>query len=90
MQSFSSSVGHVAGLVSRRTLLAEGLAEAAVQFRDRRIAACDANQTRGMIVVGLRADAIVVNDRRPGLPRVVAAMVGGRLRHTTRHLPLIG
>ena len=38
MQSFSSSVGHVAGLVSRRTLLAEGLAEAAVQFRDGRIA----------------------------------------------------
>lgn len=52
MQSFSSSVGHVAGLISRRTLLAEGLAEAAVHFRDGRIAACDANPTRGMIDCG--------------------------------------
>jgi alpha-D-ribose 1-methylphosphonate 5-triphosphate diphosphatase len=52
MQSFSSSVGHVAGLVSRRTLLADGLAEAAVQFRDGRIIACDAKPSRGMIDCG--------------------------------------
>lgn len=52
MQSFSSSVGHVAGLVSRRTLLADGLAEAALQFRDGSIVACDANPTRGMIDCG--------------------------------------
>ena len=52
MQSFSSSVGHVAGLISRRTLLPAGLAEAAVQFRDGQIAACDANPTRGMIDCG--------------------------------------
>jgi alpha-D-ribose 1-methylphosphonate 5-triphosphate diphosphatase len=38
----------------------------------------------------MRADAIVVDDRRPGLPRVVAAVVGGRLRHAAGHLPLIG
>ena len=52
MQSFSSSVGHLAGLVSRRTLLADGLVEAAVQFRDGHIAACDANPTRGMLDCG--------------------------------------
>jgi len=52
MQSFSSSVGHVAGLVSRRILLADGLVEAAVQFRDGCIAACDGNPTRGMIDCG--------------------------------------
>ncbi|CAJ0688419.1 Alpha-D-ribose 1-methylphosphonate 5-triphosphate diphosphatase [Ralstonia holmesii] len=52
MQSFSSSVSHVAGLISRRTLLPEGLTEAAVQFRDGHIAACDANPTRGMIDCG--------------------------------------
>ncbi|WP_426397172.1 alpha-D-ribose 1-methylphosphonate 5-triphosphate diphosphatase [Ralstonia sp. R-29] len=44
---------------------------------------------RGRLASGLRADAIVVDDRRPGLPRVVAAVVGGRLRHATAHLPLI-
>lgn len=52
MQSFSSSVGHIAGMFSRRTLLADGLAEAAVQFRDGRIAACDAQPTRGMLDCG--------------------------------------
>ncbi|CAJ0776739.1 hypothetical protein LMG19083_00198 [Ralstonia psammae] len=52
MQSFSSSVGHVAGLISRRTLLAAGLAEAAVQFRDGHIVACDAPPTCGMIDCG--------------------------------------
>ena len=52
MQSFSSSVGHVAGLISRRTLLPGGVAEAAVQFRDGQIASCDANPTRGMIDCG--------------------------------------
>ncbi|KMW46580.1 alpha-D-ribose 1-methylphosphonate 5-triphosphate diphosphatase [Ralstonia insidiosa] len=52
MQSFSSSVGHLAGLVSRRTLLADGLVEAAVQFRDGRITACDANPARGMLDCG--------------------------------------
>ena len=44
---------------------------------------------RGRFATGLRADAIVVDDHRPGLPRVVAAVVGGRLRHATGHLPLI-
>lgn len=45
---------------------------------------------RGVLAPGLRADAIVVDDRRPGLPRVVAAVVGGRLRHAAGQLPLIG
>lgn len=45
---------------------------------------------RGTLATGMRADAIVVDDRRPGLPRVVAAVVGGRLRHAAGHLPLIG
>ncbi|CAJ0740487.1 Alpha-D-ribose 1-methylphosphonate 5-triphosphate diphosphatase [Ralstonia edaphis] len=52
MQSFSSSVGHVAGLISRRTLLPGGLVEAAVHFRDGQIAACDAQPTRGMMDCG--------------------------------------
>ena len=65
MQSFSSSVGHLAGLVSRRTLLADGLVEAAVQFRDGHIAACDANPTRGMLDCG---DLLVL----PGMPKDVA------------------
>ncbi|OCS46961.1 alpha-D-ribose 1-methylphosphonate 5-triphosphate diphosphatase [Ralstonia pickettii] len=52
MQSFSSSVGHVAGLISRRSLLPGGLAEAAVHFCDGQISACDANPTRGMIDCG--------------------------------------
>ena len=45
---------------------------------------------RGVLAPGLRADAIVVDDRRTGLPRVVAAVVGGRLRHAAGQLPLIG
>ncbi|AXV77867.1 MULTISPECIES: alpha-D-ribose 1-methylphosphonate 5-triphosphate diphosphatase [Ralstonia solanacearum species complex] len=44
---------------------------------------------RGALAPGLRADAIVVDDRQPGLPRVVAAIVGGRLRHAAAYLPLI-
>lgn len=43
---------------------------------------------RGELAAGLRADAIVVDDRRPGLPRVCAAIVGGRLRYASRHWPL--
>ncbi|MGV2910107.1 alpha-D-ribose 1-methylphosphonate 5-triphosphate diphosphatase, partial [Achromobacter sp. AGC25] len=33
---------------------------------------------------GLIADAIVVDDHVAGLPRVVAAIVGGELRYATR------
>lgn len=33
---------------------------------------------RGALAVGRRADIILVDDRRPGLPRVVATFVGGR------------
>lgn len=36
---------------------------------------------RGALAHGLRADAIVVDDRQPGLPRVCAAIVGGVLHY---------
>lgn len=41
-------------------------------------------QDRGMLAPGLIADAIVVDDQVPGLPRVCAAIVGGELRYATR------
>lgn len=41
-------------------------------------------QDRGMLAPGLIADAIVVDDHVPGLPRVCAAIVGGELRYATR------
>ncbi len=34
---------------------------------------------RGAITVGRRADLVVVDDRDPELPQVVATMVGGRM-----------
>jgi alpha-D-ribose 1-methylphosphonate 5-triphosphate diphosphatase len=37
----------------------------------------------------LRADAIIVDDRQPGLPRVVATVVGGRLRYATTQLATV-
>ncbi|WER48487.1 alpha-D-ribose 1-methylphosphonate 5-triphosphate diphosphatase [Cupriavidus sp. WKF15] len=43
---------------------------------------------RGTLVPGLRADAIVVDDRQPGLPRVVATIVGGHLKHAAMPLPM--
>lgn len=39
---------------------------------------------RGALAPGLIADAIVVDDHVAGLPRVVAAIVGGELRYATR------
>jgi len=39
---------------------------------------------RGALTPGLIADAIVVDDHIAGLPRVVAAIVGGELRYATR------
>ena len=44
---------------------------------------------RGTLVPGLRADAIVVDDRQSGLPRVVATIVGGEVRHAAMSLPVI-
>ncbi|WP_063569209.1 alpha-D-ribose 1-methylphosphonate 5-triphosphate diphosphatase [Achromobacter ruhlandii] len=41
-------------------------------------------QDRGALAPGLIADAIVVDDQVPGLPRVCAAIVGGELRYATR------
>lgn len=43
---------------------------------------------RGALAPGLRADAIVVDDRDPALPRVCAAIVGGRLVHAAMALPV--
>lgn len=43
---------------------------------------------RGTLAPGLRADAILVDDRHPGLPRVCAAIVGGVLRHATGSVPM--
>lgn len=45
---------------------------------------------RGTFAPGLRADAIVVDDRTPGLPRVCAAIVGGRLHYANQHWPMSG
>lgn len=39
---------------------------------------------RGALAPGLIADAIVVDDHVPGLPRVCAAIVGGELRYASR------
>ncbi|WP_347558098.1 alpha-D-ribose 1-methylphosphonate 5-triphosphate diphosphatase [Robbsia sp. KACC 23696] len=42
---------------------------------------------RGVLATGLRADAILVNDSLPGLPRVVATVVAGRIVFADRSLP---
>ncbi|WP_454763173.1 alpha-D-ribose 1-methylphosphonate 5-triphosphate diphosphatase [Cupriavidus campinensis] len=44
---------------------------------------------RGALAPGLRADAILVDDRQPGLPRVCATIVNGELKHAAGMLPLI-
>ncbi len=44
---------------------------------------------RGALVPGLRADAILVDDSQPGLPRVCGTIVNGQLSHATTALPLI-
>jgi len=44
---------------------------------------------RGVLAPGMRADAILVDDSQPGLPRVCGAIVNGELRHATVALPLI-
>lgn len=44
---------------------------------------------RGALVPGLRADAILVDDRQPGLPRVCATIVNGELKHAAAFLPLV-
>ena len=38
-------------------------------------------EDRGELSAGMRADAIVVDDRKPGVPIVRAAIVGGRIRY---------
>lgn len=43
---------------------------------------------RGEIRAGQRADLILVDDSRPGSPRVVATLVAGEPRHVTRHFAL--
>ena len=43
---------------------------------------------RGVLAPGMRADAILVDDSQPGLPRVCAAIVNGELRHATVALPV--
>ncbi|OZI67117.1 alpha-D-ribose 1-methylphosphonate 5-triphosphate diphosphatase [Bordetella genomosp. 11] len=40
---------------------------------------------RGQLDTGMIADAIVVDDSVPEVPRVCAAIVGGRLRYAARH-----
>ncbi|HTJ98591.1 MAG TPA: alpha-D-ribose 1-methylphosphonate 5-triphosphate diphosphatase [Bordetella sp.] len=40
---------------------------------------------RGMLDAGMTADAIVVDDSVPDVPRVCAAIVGGRLCYAARH-----
>lgn len=44
---------------------------------------------RGALVPGMRADAILVDDSQPGLPRVCGAIVNGELRHAATALPVI-
>ncbi|MNX95563.1 Alpha-D-ribose 1-methylphosphonate 5-triphosphate diphosphatase [compost metagenome] len=44
---------------------------------------------RGVLAPGLRADAILVDDSVPGLPRVCGTIVNGELKHATRVLPMI-
>jgi alpha-D-ribose 1-methylphosphonate 5-triphosphate diphosphatase len=41
---------------------------------------------RGDIAPGRRADLVLVDDGDPGLPRVIATLVGGRLVHAARDL----
>lgn len=41
---------------------------------------------RGRIAPGLRADLVLVDDRAPGLPRVVATIAGGRVVHAEGRL----
>lgn len=43
---------------------------------------------RGDIAEGQRADLVLVDDSRPGLPLVVATLAGGRLAHAARPLVL--
>jgi alpha-D-ribose 1-methylphosphonate 5-triphosphate diphosphatase len=43
---------------------------------------------RGELIAGSQADAILVDDSQPGLPRVCAAIVGGVLRYTDRDFSL--
>lgn len=44
---------------------------------------------RGALAPGLRADAILVDDSHPGLPRVCGTIVNGVLRHAAAALPVI-
>jgi alpha-D-ribose 1-methylphosphonate 5-triphosphate diphosphatase len=44
---------------------------------------------RGALAPGLRADAILVDDRVPALPRVCGAIVGGQLKHATMALHMV-
>lgn len=44
---------------------------------------------RGVLAPGLRADAILVDDSIPGLPRVVGTLVNGELKMATQALPTI-
>lgn len=44
---------------------------------------------RGVLVPGMRADAVLVDDSIPGLPRVCGTIVNGELRHAAAALPLI-
>ena len=62
----------------RRAALAAGLGPDLAQSRPR-----GGLDDRGALAPGLLADAIVVDDRVPGLPRVCATIVGGELRYAT-------
>ena len=62
---------------------------AAWQLISRNAAQAAGLRDRGALVPGLRADAILVDDSQPGLPRVVGAIVNGELRHAATALPLI-
>ncbi len=41
---------------------------------------------RGTIASGKRADLILIDDSDPGLPRVIATLVAGRMVHAARDL----
>jgi len=43
---------------------------------------------QGTLDAGMLADAIIVDDSIPGVPRVCAAIVGGRLRHATQQFDM--
>ncbi|WP_374444328.1 alpha-D-ribose 1-methylphosphonate 5-triphosphate diphosphatase [Stella sp.] len=45
---------------------------------------------RGRIAAGLRADLVLVDERAPGLPRVVATVAGGRVVHAEGRLAIGG